>query len=61
MLDPTARSVQQVGVPVAMPAREFDLLRALMLNADRVLSREQPAQPQLKTPASTSISGNKCL
>jgi len=40
-LDPAARSVTQAGVPVTLSAREFDLLHALMLNAGRVLSREQ--------------------
>ncbi|MBL0121744.1 MAG: winged helix-turn-helix domain-containing protein [Betaproteobacteria bacterium] len=44
VLDPAARAVLQAGVPVTMPAREFDLLHALMLNADRVLSREQLEQ-----------------
>jgi len=43
-LDPASRSVQQAGKPVILPAREFDLLHALMLNADRVLSREQLEQ-----------------
>ncbi len=43
-LDPASRSVQQAGKPVVLPAREFDLLHALMLNADRVLSREQLEQ-----------------
>jgi two-component system OmpR family response regulator/two-component system response regulator QseB len=43
-LDPAARSVEQSGVPVAVSAREFDLLHALMLNAGRVLSREQLEQ-----------------
>jgi two-component system sensor histidine kinase QseC len=32
------------GQPVACPQREFDLLHALMLNAGRVLSREQLEQ-----------------
>jgi len=36
--------VQRGGVPVTLPAREFDLLHALMLNAGRVLSREQLEQ-----------------
>jgi DNA-binding response OmpR family regulator len=36
--------VQQAGVTVALSAREFDLLHALMLNAGRVLSREQLEQ-----------------
>ncbi len=44
VLDPAARSVLRAGVPVALPAREFDLLHALMLNAGRVLSREQLEQ-----------------
>jgi len=44
VLDPAARSVRQAGVPVALSAREFDLLHALMLNAGRVLSREQLEQ-----------------
>lgn len=44
MLDPAARSVQQAGVPVTLSAREFDLLHALILNAGRVLSREQLEQ-----------------
>jgi len=43
-LDPAARSVTQAGAPVALSAREFDLLHALMLNAGRVLSREQLEQ-----------------
>jgi two-component system OmpR family response regulator/two-component system response regulator QseB len=40
-LDPAARSVDRLGVPVPLSAREFDLLHALMLNAGRVLSRDQ--------------------
>ncbi|HEY0856480.1 MAG TPA: response regulator transcription factor [Albitalea sp.] len=44
VLDPAARTVQQGGAPVTLPAREFDLLHALMLNAGRVLSREQLEQ-----------------
>jgi two-component system OmpR family response regulator/two-component system response regulator QseB len=44
VLDPAARSVQQAGAPVILSAREFDLLHALMLNAGRVLSREQLEQ-----------------
>lgn len=44
LLDPAARSVQQAGVPVTLSAREFDLLHVLMLNAGRVLSREQLEQ-----------------
>jgi two-component system OmpR family response regulator/two-component system response regulator QseB len=44
VLDPASRTVQRGGVPVSLPAREFDLLHALMLNAGRVLSREQIEQ-----------------
>ncbi len=43
-LDPAARQVECAGRSVAMSAREFDLLHALMLNGDRVLSRDQIAQ-----------------
>jgi DNA-binding response OmpR family regulator len=38
---PAARSVEVDGKPVTLSAREFDLLHALLLNAGRVLSREQ--------------------
>ena len=44
MLDPAARSVVKAGVPVVLAAREFDLLQALMLNAGRVMTREQLEQ-----------------
>jgi DNA-binding response OmpR family regulator len=44
VLDPAARRVERSGVEVALAAREFDLLHALMLNAGRVLSREQLEQ-----------------
>jgi two-component system OmpR family response regulator/two-component system response regulator QseB len=44
VLDPAARSVLQAGLPVALSGREFDLLHALLLNAGRVLSREQLEQ-----------------
>jgi len=44
ILDPAARAVTRDGVPVALSAREFDLLHALLLNAGRVLSREQLEQ-----------------
>lgn len=43
-LDAAARSVQRAGRPVSLSAREFDLLHALLLNAGRVLSREQLEQ-----------------
>jgi two-component system OmpR family response regulator/two-component system response regulator QseB len=44
VLEPAGRGVTQGGVPVALSAREFDLLHVLMLNAGRVLSREQIEQ-----------------
>lgn len=44
VLDPAARSVLQGGNAVVLSTREFDLLHALMLNAGRVLSREQLEQ-----------------
>ena len=40
-LDPAARSVEVDGMPITLSAREFNLLHALLLNAGRVLSREQ--------------------
>ena len=43
-LDPAARRVSLQGEAVVLSTREFDLLHALMLNADRVLSREQLEQ-----------------
>jgi two-component system OmpR family response regulator/two-component system response regulator QseB len=44
VLDPAARTVSREGVAVALAGREFDLLHALMLNAGRVMSREQLEQ-----------------
>jgi two-component system OmpR family response regulator/two-component system response regulator QseB len=44
VLDPAARSVLRSGTPITLSAREFDLLHTLMLNAGRVLSREQLEQ-----------------
>lgn len=44
VLDTAARSVSQNGLAVALSTREFDLLNALMLNAGRVMSREQLEQ-----------------
>jgi DNA-binding response OmpR family regulator len=44
VLDPAARSVRQAGLPVPLSTREFDLLHMLMLNAGRVMSREQLEQ-----------------
>jgi two-component system OmpR family response regulator/two-component system response regulator QseB len=43
-LDPSARQVTLRDEPVLLSTREFDLLQALMLNAGRVLSREQLEQ-----------------
>ena len=40
-LDPAARSVAFRGSPVELQAKEFNLLQEFMLNAGRVLSREQ--------------------
>ena len=40
-LDLAARTVHLAGDAVTLSAREFDLLHALMLNAGRVLSRDQ--------------------
>jgi two-component system OmpR family response regulator/two-component system response regulator QseB len=43
-LDPASRQVTRGGEPVAPAPREFDLLHALMLDAGRVLTREQLEQ-----------------
>ena len=43
-LDPAARTLLQRGRLVPLAAREYDLLHALMLNAGRVLTREQLEQ-----------------
>jgi len=43
-LDPAGRSVRKSGEPVYLSSREFDLLHIFMLNAGRVLSREQIEQ-----------------
>ena len=43
-LNPAARTVHRAGQPVLLSTREFDLLQALVLNAGRVLSREQLEQ-----------------
>lgn len=43
-LDPAVRCVSFRGQPVELSVREFALLQELMLNAGRVLSREQLAQ-----------------
>ena len=43
-LDPAARQVWRGGEPVALSVREFDLLHVFMLQAGRVLSREQLEQ-----------------
>ena len=44
VLDPAAHHVRKAGQPVALSQREFDMLHALMLNAGRVLSRDQLEQ-----------------
>ena len=43
-LEPAARQVHLNGQAVVLSTREFDLLHALMLNAGRVMSREQLEQ-----------------
>jgi two-component system OmpR family response regulator/two-component system response regulator QseB len=43
-LDPAERSVRQAGAAVSLSKSEFDLLQVLMLNAGRVLSRQQLEQ-----------------
>lgn len=43
-LDPAARTVTFAGEVIVLPLREFDLLHVLMLNAGRVMSREQLEQ-----------------
>jgi len=43
-LDPAGRTVRKAGAQVALSTREFDLLHALMLNANRVMTREQLEQ-----------------
>ena len=43
-LEPSARQVSFNGVAVAVSGREFDLLHCLLLNAGRVISREQIEQ-----------------
>jgi DNA-binding response OmpR family regulator len=40
-LDPASRTVLYRGQPVELQAKEFNLLHELLLNAGRVLSREQ--------------------
>ena len=44
VLDPAARRVTRAGQDVLLAGREFDLLHALLLNAGRVMSREQLEQ-----------------
>ena len=44
LLDPAARQVRLNDAIVMLSTREFDLLHALMLNAGRVMSREQLEQ-----------------
>jgi DNA-binding response OmpR family regulator len=44
VMDPSARQVSRNGETISLSTREFDLLQALLLNAGRVLSREQLQQ-----------------
>ena len=55
-LDPAARQVWRGDQPVVLSVREFDLLHVFMLNADRVLSREQIEQHLYKW--GTEVSSN---
>jgi DNA-binding response OmpR family regulator len=41
ILDPQSRGVTRDGVPITLTVREFDLLRYLMANAGKVVSRER--------------------
>jgi two-component system OmpR family response regulator/two-component system response regulator QseB len=43
-MDPVARQVTRAGEVIGLSTREFDLFQALLLNAGRVLSREQLEQ-----------------
>jgi len=43
-LEPATRLVYRNGEPITVSTREFDLLHVLMLNAGRVMSREQLEQ-----------------
>jgi len=44
VLDPAARTVTKAGALVALSGREFDLLQTFLLNAGRVLTRDQLEQ-----------------
>ena len=44
VLIPASRTVKRSGVAVTLSTREFDLLQAFMLSADRVLTRSQLEQ-----------------
>jgi len=44
VMDASARQVSRAGEAISLSTREFDLLQALLLNAGRVLSREQLEQ-----------------
>jgi DNA-binding response OmpR family regulator len=44
VMDASARLVSRAGEAISLSTREFDLLQALLLNAGRVLSREQLEQ-----------------
>ncbi|WP_433332898.1 response regulator transcription factor [Spirillospora sp. CA-294931] len=48
-LDPITHVVRRDGQVVRMPLREFELLHYLMVNAERVISREQIQQHVWKT------------
>jgi len=41
VLDPESRRVTKAGAPITLTVREFELLRYLMVNVDRVVSRQR--------------------
>ena len=41
VLDPESRRVTKAGKPIVLTVREFELLRYLMVNVDRVVSRQR--------------------
>ena len=53
-LDPVAHQVWRGGQTIELSSREFDLLHVFMLNADRVLSRDQLEQHLYKWGAEVS-------
>ena len=60
VLDP-AHQVLAHGQPVELSNREYDLLHALMLNAGRVLSREQLEQRLYEWGSEINSNAWKCI